>query len=92
MEINITVLTNGVTGAMVHPDPATIDKNNEAVWKCNDNFTVTFGHGSPFQGKNFDKKNNKSGKPKQSETGHNKEFKYTVKVGDTTIDPRVIIP
>lgn len=91
--ITITAFGGGDEGAKVSPGDAHFpSRQDQAVWNITPPgtaFSVDFNPGQcPFAKNHFDERDEQSGKP----TGSAGHYKYTLKVGKTTIDPRVIIP
>jgi len=94
--VTITYTAGTSSSISVRPDPVEIGANDEVKWECTGgcDFHVVFPDPKrkPFKSQHFDKGNSQSGKPVHvPPPGQTKKYKYTVVVGDTAIDPDVII-
>lgn len=91
--ITVTITPNSdPTGPpSVSPDPVSVSHNQEVEWVCSNgcDFTVVFTEQTrkPFNGRIFDKANPKSGVP----TGPPGKYKYSVIVGEGSVDPQIIV-
>jgi hypothetical protein len=91
--ITVTITPNSdPTGPpSVSPDPVSVSQNQEVEWVCSNgcDFTVVFTQQTrkPFNGRIFDKANPKSGVP----TGPPGKYKYSVIVGEGSLDPQIIV-
>ena len=75
-------------------DPVSISKskNEEVVWKCSEEFSVTIAGTSPFVSQHFTQTTNHSGVPILTpDPGVSLQFKYSVEVGGQVADPGIII-
>jgi hypothetical protein len=75
-------------------DPPTVDlyrtKDQQVAWTCSTgcDFEVIFPPtGTPFKGSSFNRANPKSGVP----VGRAGKYPYTVKVGQKSVDPMIIV-
>lgn len=96
VKVTITYTSGASPSISVSPDPVEIGANDEVKWECAGgcDFHVVFPNPKrkPFKSQHFDKGNPQSGKPAHvPPPGQTKKYKYTVVVGDTAIDPDVII-
>jgi hypothetical protein len=75
--------------------PVLSKRNKDKVrWKgspANLPFMVCFGDRSPFKNKHFYKARSDSGPIRIRPCGPEEYFKYSVEVGDTVLDPGIII-
>ncbi len=91
--VTITPNSNPSGPPSVNPDSVDLYKNqNQQVeWTCSTgcDFTVSFpkSHGKPFNDSSFNKAHPKSGVP----TGPPGTYPYTVKVGQGSTDPQIIV-
>jgi hypothetical protein len=91
--VTVTITPNSdPTGPpTVMPDQASITKTQQVEWTCSTgcDFTVVFTQESrkPFKGRIFGKANPKSGVP----TGPPGKYKYSVIVGQGSVDPQIIV-
>ena len=91
--ITVTITPNeDPTGPpSVSPDPVTVSHSQEVEWTCSNDcdFTVVFTEQSrkPFNGRIFGKAKPKSGVP----TGPPGKYKYSVIVGEGSVDPQIIV-
>ena len=91
--INIRV-TNGKIH--VSQDPVEVYPNQQVAWASPDGktFTVNFPNGGPFKAPSFSNAQNSNKKaqvPSGKPIGKAGTYKYSVKVGNITIDPQIII-
>ena len=91
--ITVTITPNeDPTGPpSVSPDPVHVSHNQEVEWTCSNgcDFTVAFTESDrkPFSNRIFGKANPKSGLP----SGPPGTYKYSVIVGQGSVDPQIII-
>ncbi|TAM84254.1 MAG: hypothetical protein EPN47_02765 [Acidobacteria bacterium] len=91
--ITITITPNADPAGppSISPDPVSISRNQEVEWTCSNgcDFTVVFTQKTrkPFKGRIFNKANSKSGVP----TGPHGKYKYSVIVGEGSVDPQIIV-
>lgn len=99
-EVQVYIIVNGLTGDIsVFPDEFRVSKKNlqEVRWVClpEKDFSVDFkpSTGSPFYETHFDQDNPCSGLPdrKVQAVGDQKVYKYSVTVGNRTIDPQGVV-
>jgi hypothetical protein len=96
VKVTITYTSGASPSISVSPDPVEIRANDEVKWECTGgcDFHVVFPNPrrKPFKSQHFDKGNSQSEKPAHvPPPGQTKKYKYTVVVGDSAIDPDVII-
>jgi hypothetical protein len=91
--ITVTITPNPQGPPTVDPDSVDLykDKDQQVEWTCSTgcDFTVNFpkSHGKPFNDLSFNKAHPSSGVP----TGPPGTYPYNVKVGDSSVDPQIII-